>query len=122
MTASRGWWVHGALARLQVLLGGMVICHIRFSTTPDTMVVVYIGLRFFPYEIAFHHFAMEHAFLVRPYLHCLLKCGLPIESASNASFFSAKPRTPASRKDAMRTTQRTRPLRLWLLPFDQRHP
>ena len=40
MTASRGWWVHGALARLQVLLGGMVICHIRFSTTPDTMVVV----------------------------------------------------------------------------------
>ena len=72
MTASRGWWVHGALARLQVLLGGMVICHIRFSTTPDTMVVVYIGLRFFPYEIAFHHFAMEHAFLVRPYLHCLL--------------------------------------------------
>ena len=71
MTASRGWWVHGALARLQVLLGGMVICHIRFSTTPDTMVVVYIGLRFFPYEIAFHHFAMEHAFLVRPYLPAL---------------------------------------------------
>ena len=35
-----GWWVHGVLARLQVLLGGMVICHIRFSTTPDTMVVV----------------------------------------------------------------------------------
>ena len=33
-------WVHGVLARLQVLLGGMVICHIRFSTTPDTMVVV----------------------------------------------------------------------------------
>ena len=40
MTASRGWWVHGALARLQVLLGGMVICHIRFSTTLYTMVVV----------------------------------------------------------------------------------
>ena len=33
-------WIHGVLARLQVLLGGMVICHIRFSTTPDTMVVV----------------------------------------------------------------------------------
>ena len=44
MTASRGWWVHGALARLQVLLGGMVICHIRFSTTLYTMVWVYIGL------------------------------------------------------------------------------
>ena len=57
-TASRVW-VHGVLARLQVLLGGMVICHIRFSTTPDTMVVVYIGLRFFPYEIAFHHFAIQ---------------------------------------------------------------
>ena len=52
MTASRGWWVHGALARLQVLLGGMVICHIRFSTTLYTMVVVYIGLRFFPDKIA----------------------------------------------------------------------
>ena len=52
MTASRGWWVHGALARLQVLLGGMVICHIRFSTTPDTMVVVYIGLRFYPDKLA----------------------------------------------------------------------
>ena len=38
-TASRVW-VHGVLARLQVLLGGMVVCHIRFSTTPDTMVVV----------------------------------------------------------------------------------
>ena len=38
-TASRVW-IHGVLARLQVLLGGMVIRHIRFSTTPDTMVVV----------------------------------------------------------------------------------
>ena len=38
-TASRVW-IHGVLARLQVLLGGMVVCHIRFSTTPDTMVVV----------------------------------------------------------------------------------
>ena len=59
MTASRGWWVHGALARLQVLLGGMVICHIRFSTTPDTMVVVYIGLRFFPHKIAIHPFPTQ---------------------------------------------------------------
>ena len=48
MTASRGWWVHGALARLQVLLGGMVICHIRFSTTLYTMVVVCVAIQFYP--------------------------------------------------------------------------
>ena len=57
-TASRVW-IHGVLARLQVLLGGMVVCHIRFSTTPDTMVVVYIGLRFFPQKIAIHPFARQ---------------------------------------------------------------
>ena len=46
-TASRVW-VHGVLARLQVLLGGMVICHIRFSTTLYTMVVVAVCLRVDP--------------------------------------------------------------------------
>ena len=45
-TASRVW-IHGVLARLQVLLGGMVICHIRFSTTLYNymMVVVYIAIQ-----------------------------------------------------------------------------
>ena len=47
-----GWWIHGVLARLQVLLGGTVVCHIRFSTMADTMMVVYIGLRFFPDKLA----------------------------------------------------------------------
>ena len=66
MTASRGWWVHGALARLQVLLGGMVICHIRFSTTADTMMVVYIGVGFFPRKIhqrvfSTHSYALTRA-------------------------------------------------------------
>ena len=41
---SRGWWVQGVLARLQVLLGGTVVCHIRFSTMANTMMVVYIGV------------------------------------------------------------------------------
>ena len=52
MTASRGWWVHGALARLQVLLGGMVICHIRFSTTLYTRVVVCIAIQFYTDKLA----------------------------------------------------------------------
>ena len=50
-TASRVW-VHGVLARLQVLLGGMVICHIRFSTTLYTMVVVCIAIQFYTDKLA----------------------------------------------------------------------
>ena len=50
-TASRVW-VPGALARLQVLLGGMVICHIRFSTTLYTMVVVFIAIQFYTDKLA----------------------------------------------------------------------
>ena len=60
------------LARLQVLLGGVVICHIRFSTTADTMMVALIGVRFPPKELPDLDFRKEHTFFVRAYLGCLL--------------------------------------------------